>query len=63
MRIGKRRLILMGATPQIIAIWQRVPLVISWHRDGYSINGVITARQLSAAQVLRYIAAAERYKP
>lgn len=59
MRIGKRQLVYMGATPQIIAIWRRVPLFVSWDRSGYHLNGVITARSLSAAQVLRFIAAAK----
>lgn len=59
MRIGKRQLVYMGATPQILSIWRRVPLFVSWNRSGYRIDGVITARNLSAAQVLRFIAAAK----
>jgi hypothetical protein len=48
----------MGATPEIIATCKRKNLRITWTKSGYCIDGIITARNLSAAQVLRYIAAA-----
>lgn len=57
MRINSKHLRLMGATPEIIATCKRKKLRITWTKSGYCIDGIITARNLSAAQVLRYIAA------
>lgn len=57
MLITSRHLIRMGATPEILAIYRQNPILITWSPAGYSMDGIITARALSAAQVLRYIAA------
>lgn len=57
MLITSRHLIRMGATPEILAIYRRSPILITWRPSGYTMDGVITARALSASQVLRFIAA------
>lgn len=57
MLISSRHLAIMGATPDIIDIYRRAPLIIQWTRKGYQMYGAITAQGLSAAEVLRYIAA------
>lgn len=58
MQLNEKHLRYMGATPQIIDAWKRSGLLITWDRSGYSVSGIITARKLSAAQVLRCIVAA-----
>ena len=62
MVISSQHLKRMGATPEIIATYRRLPLLIQWTRSGYLMEGVISARNLSAAEVLRYIQAAADYK-
>ena len=57
MVITARHLKLMGATPEIIDTWRAKQICVTWDRDGYRMDGVITARKLSAGEVLRFIAA------
>ena len=57
MLITSTHLVRMGATPQIIAIYRRIPVLVSYSPSGYNMDGLITARGLSASQVLRFISA------
>lgn len=57
MLITSTHLARMGATPEIISIYRRFPILISYSHSGYNMDGLITARGLSAAQVLRFISA------
>lgn len=60
--ITTRHLFLMGGNILHAVIYQRVPIYICWNADGYSIDGVVTARGLSAAEVLRCIMALKDYR-
>ena len=62
MLISSRHLAIMGATPEIIDIYRRTPLIIQWTRKGYQMRGAITAQGLSASEVIRFIAAAKNFK-
>lgn len=57
MLITSKQLALMGASPAIIDTWRAKQICVTWDRDGYRMDGVITARKLSAGEVLRFIAA------
>ena len=59
MIIKGKHLRLMGAPAWVIDIWRRTGICVSWSRDGYRLDGMITARGLSAAEVIRFIAAAK----
>lgn len=58
MPVNAMQLLMMGATEKELEAVKRLPLRVRWEPEtGYSLDGIITARGLSAAQVLRYIAA------
>lgn len=59
MVIREKHLLMMGATQEVIDIWHAERICVTWERDGYRMDGIITARGLSAAEVLKYIAAAK----
>lgn len=59
MPVNAMQLLMMGATEKELEAVRRLPLSVRWEPEtGYSLEGIITARGLSAAQVLRYISAA-----
>lgn len=60
--ITTRHIFLMGGNKTHAAIVKRVPLLIRWNESGYRMDGAVTARGLSAAQVLRYILALKDYR-
>lgn len=60
--ITPRQLFLMGADRSHLSVLRRVPLLIRWDESGYRMDGAVTARGLSAAEVLRYILALKNYR-
>lgn len=60
MLIRDRHLRLMGATKETRRACKRLGIRIAWTQAGYAMDGIITARGLTAAQVLRYIDAADK---
>ena len=59
MVITAKHLQLMGAPAWVIDIWRARRIRVTWTLDGYRMDGIITAQNLSAAEVIRFIAAAK----